>query len=151
MYNTKTGICFGMSSRSKSERRNALTSCRVKDKGGRASRRGGGRGGHLGVLYEGGEVDDWAVQDCKQQDGDAGEDHIIGGSADAIHQSLPTEAVVELVVEQHKGEADVLIEGVLDEAGEAVAGQAAVHQQQAHQEPELPNGVVRVVHCLQQQ
>lgn len=95
-------------------------------------------------------MDDRPVQHSKQQDGDTGEDHIVGGSADAVHQSLPTEAVVELVEEQHKGEADVLVEGVLDEAGQAVAGEAAMHQQQAHQEAELPNGIVRVVHSLRQ-
>lgn len=95
-------------------------------------------------------MDYWAVQHSKQQDGNAGEDDIVGGSADAIHQSLPTEAVIELVEEQHKGEADVFVEGVLDEAGQAVAGEAAMHQQQAHQEAELPDGVVRVVHSLQQ-
>ena len=104
---------------------------------------------HLGILDEGVEVDDWAVQDSKQQDGDAGEDHVVGCSADVINQGLPTEAVVELVEEEHKGKADVLVEGVLDEAGKAVAGEAAVHQQQAHQEAELPDGVVRVVHRLE--
>lgn len=103
---------------------------------------------HLGILDEGGEVDDGAVQHSKQQDGDAGEDHVVGGSTDVVHQGLPAEAVVELVEEEDKGEADVLVEGVLDEAGEAIAGEAAVHQQQAHQEAELPNGVVRVVHRL---
>ena len=103
---------------------------------------------NLRVAYERGEVDDGAVKHSEQQDGNTGEDHIVGRSADAIHQSLPTEAVVELVEEQHKSEADVLVEGVLDEAGEAVAGEAAVHQQQAYQKAELPDGVVRVVHCL---
>ena len=93
-------------------------------------------------------MDDRSIQHSKQQDRNAGEDHIVSSSADAIHQSLPTEAVVELVVEQHKGEADILVEGVLDEAREAVAGEAAVHQQQAHQEPKLPDGIVRVVHSL---
>ena len=87
-------------------------------------------------------MDDWAVQHSKQQDGDTGEDDIEGGSADVIHQGLPAEAVVELVEEEDKGEGDVFVEGVLDEAGEAVAGEAAVDQQQAHQEPELPNGIV---------
>lgn len=101
-----------------------------------------GHGTHLRVLYEGGEVDDGPVQDSKQQDGQAGEDHVVSCCTDAVHQGLPTEAIVELVEEQDKGEADVLVEGVLDEAGEAVAGEAAVHQQQAHQETELPNGIV---------
>lgn len=96
-------------------------------------------------------MDDRPVQYSKQQDRDAGEHHIVGSSTDAVHKSLPAEAVVELVEEQHKGEADILVEGVLDEAGEAIAGEAAVNQQQAHQEPELPNGIVRVVHSLQQQ
>lgn len=72
-------------------------------------------------------MDDWPVQYSEQQDRDAGEDHIVGGSTDAIHKSLPAEAVVELVEEQHKGKADVLVEGVLDEAGEAIAGEAAMH------------------------
>ena len=105
---------------------------------------------NLRVLNEGREVDNRSVQHSKQQDRNAGEDDIVGSSADAVHQSLPAESIVELVEEQHKGEADVLIEGVLDEAGEAVAGEAAMHQQQAHQEAELPDGVVRVVHSLQE-
>ena len=101
-----------------------------------------GYGADLRVLYEGGEVDDGPVQDSKQKDGETGEDHIVGCCTDAVHQGLPTEAIVELVEEQDKGEADVFVEGVLDEAGETVARQAAVHQQQAHQEAELPNGIV---------
>lgn len=87
-----------------------------------------GRQADLWVLDEGGEVDDRAIQHCKQQDGDTGEDHVVGGSTDAVHQSLPTEAIVELVEEEHKGKADILVEGIFDETGETVAGEAAVHQ-----------------------
>lgn len=72
-------------------------------------------------------MDDRPIQYSKQQDRDAGEHHVVGGSTDAIHESLPAEAIVELVEEQHKGKADVLVEGVLDEAREAIAGEASVH------------------------
>ena len=97
---------------------------------------------HLRVAYKGGEVDDWTVQHSKQQDWYTGEHHIVGCSTDVIHERLPTESIVELVEEQHKGEADVLVEGVLDQAREAIARQAAMNQQQPHQEPELPYGIV---------
>ena len=72
-------------------------------------------------------MNDGPIQYSKQKDRDAGENHIVGGSTDAVHESLPAEAIVELIEEQHKGKADVLVEGVLDEAGEAIAGEAAMH------------------------
>ena len=76
-----------------------------------------------------------AVQHGKDQDGDTGEDDVVGGRGDAVDQGLAAEAVVELVVEQHKAEDDVLVEGVLDQPAQAVAGQGAVHQQQPHLHP----------------
>lgn len=97
---------------------------------------------HLRIPDERGEVDDGTIQNSKQQNGDAGEHDVEGGSTDVIHQSLSAETIVELVEEEHEGEGDVLVEGVLDEAREAVAGETAVDQKQAHQETELPNGVV---------
>ena len=71
---------------------------------------------HLGVLDEGREVDDWAIQHSKQQNGNTGEDHIEGCSTDVVHQGLSTESIVELVEEQHECKGDVLVERILDEA-----------------------------------
>ena len=51
---------------------------------------------------------------------------------------LAGEADVELVVEEEEAEDDVLVEGVLDEAREAVGRQAPVHQQQPHLQFQIP-------------
>jgi len=48
---------------------------------------------------------------------------------------LAAEAAEDLVEEEHEGEGGVFVEGVLDEAGQPVGGEGAVHQQQATQEP----------------
>ena len=75
---------------------------------------------HLRKAQEGVQVSDRPVQDGKEQNGNGGEDHVEGGCADVIHHALAAVAAVELVVEEHEAEGDVLVEGVLDQAGQAV-------------------------------
>lgn len=81
----------------------------------------------------------WPVQYTEDHNGHACEDNIVGCSTDAVHQSLATETVVELVVEQKEPKDDVFIERVLDEATEPVGRQRAMNQQQ----PYLQNYHVR--------
>ena len=76
-----------------------------------------------------------AVQHSKEQDWERGEDDVECGCRDVIHHGLAGEAAVELVVEQHEAEGDVLVEGVLDQARQPVRAQRPVHQQQPRQEP----------------
>ena len=92
----------------------------------------------LREAHEGVQPHDRSIQNRKQQNGDAGEDDIVHRGRDVVHQGLAGEAAVELVEEEHEAEGDVLVEGVLDEAGQAVRGQAAVHQQQAGEKPAEP-------------
>lgn len=62
-----------------------------------------------------------SVKDRKQQNWDAGEDHIVGCCTDSIHERLPTEPIVELEVEEQEAKNDVLVEGILDEPAEPVS------------------------------
>ncbi len=56
---------------------------------------------HLGVAQQGLDAVHGAVQHGKEQDGDAGEQHVEGGRADVVHHRLPAEAVVELRARAH--------------------------------------------------
>lgn len=61
---------------------------------------------------------------------------------------LRAEATEERKPEVAHGEGEVLIEEVSEELAHAVVGPAAVHEQQALQEAELRDGVVRRQHRL---
>ncbi len=75
---------------------------------------------HLRVLYESSKMPHRPVQDREEQDRQGSEGDIVGCSTDAIHQSLAREAIVELEEEEQEGKGNVLEEGVLDQAGQAV-------------------------------
>lgn len=85
----------------------------------------------LRVLCQQTRVDDRPIPDRKGCHRKGSEGGIVEGCRDAIQQSLPAEPAENLVEEEHESEADVLVEGVLDQAGEAIGRQAAMHQQQS--------------------
>lgn len=51
-----------------------------------------------------------SIKNSKKQDWYAGEDYIVGSCTDTIHQRLPAEAIVELIVEKKEAKDDVLVE-----------------------------------------
>ena len=89
----------------------------------------------LWVLRQQVQVDDWSVPDCKGGDGESREGGVVERGGDAVQQGLPGEAAEDLVEEEHKRKADILIEGVFDQARQAVGGEAAVNEQEPQQEP----------------
>ena len=88
----------------------------------------------LRVLRQEIQIDDRPVPNSKSGHRQCSESCIVEGCSDAIQQSLARKAAEDLVEEKHEGEADVLVEGVFDEASQAVGCQAAMHQQQPEQE-----------------
>ena len=78
------------------------------------------------VRFQRGQVPHGAVQAGKHAGGEGGEERVIKRRRHAVEQGLPRKPVEELEAEQHGRERDVLVEGVLDEAREAVVGERAV-------------------------
>ena len=60
---------------------------------------------------------------------------MVGSRGLYLSADLARDAIKCLVEEEHEGEGDVLVEGVLDQALQPVVCQRAVHQQQPRQEP----------------
>ena len=89
----------------------------------------------LRVLCQEVQVDEWPVPNGKSCHGQGSESCIVESCSDAVQQSLARKAAEDLVEEEHEGEADIFVEGVFDEASQAVRGQAAMHQQQPEQKP----------------
>ena len=100
------------------------------------------------MAREGVEVARGAVEQCVEEAGDAGEEHVVRARGDAVDDGLPGEAVEELEVEEQRRERRVLVEEVLDQAPQAEVRHVAVHEEQAHEEPELRDDVVGGVGCL---